>query len=52
VQFSRALGWRVGWVERDGKPITFALNIDMGSDAAAPKRIAIGEAMLSRVGVY
>lgn len=53
-QFSRTpqLGWWVGWVERDGKPMIFALNMDMGSDADASKRIAIGKAMLSRLGVY
>jgi len=45
------LGWYVGWVERDGKRWFFALNIDMphGADDA-PKRIAIGRALLTRVG--
>ena len=53
-QFSRTpqLGWWVGWIERDGSPVTFALNMDMGSDADAPKRIVIGKAMLNRLGVY
>ena len=53
-QFSRTpqLGWWVGWVERDGKPMTFALNMDMGPDADAAKRIAIGKAMLRRLGIY
>ena len=53
-QFSRTpqLGWWVGWVGQGGKPMTFALNMDMGSDADASKRIAIGKAMLSRIGVY
>jgi beta-lactamase class D len=46
------IGWWTGWVERSGEPIAFSLNIDMGSAEAAPKRIAIGKTMLSRLAVY
>ncbi|MGH8174097.1 MAG: class D beta-lactamase [Rhodanobacteraceae bacterium] len=45
------LGWYVGWVERGGRRWFFALNIDMphgGEDA--PKRVAIGRALLAGVG--
>lgn len=45
------VGWWVGWVERDGKVYAFALNIDMASPDDTPKRIAIGRALLSRLGV-
>jgi len=53
-QFSREpqLGWWVGWVERDGKVFTFALNIDMAGEADVPKRTAIGKALLAKLGVY
>jgi beta-lactamase class D len=46
------LGWWTGWVERDGKIFAFSLNIDMpGAATDAPKRIAIGKAMLSKLAV-
>ena len=44
-------GWWTGWVERDGRPFAFALNIDIISPADAPKRVAIGTQMLTRLGV-
>ena len=47
----RQIGWWTGWVERDGKPIAFALNIDMASAADAPTRAAAGKLMLQRLGV-
>ena len=46
------LGWWTGWVERDGKIAAFSLNIDMpGAATDAPKRVAIGKAMLAKLGV-
>jgi beta-lactamase class D len=46
------LGWWTGWVERDGTISAFSLNIDMpGAATDAPKRVAIGKAMLSKLGV-
>jgi beta-lactamase class D len=45
------LGWWTGWVEKRGKVYAFALNIDMSSAEDAPKRIAVGRALLSRLGV-
>jgi beta-lactamase class D len=46
------LGWWTGWVERDGKIAAFSLNIDMpGAATDAPKRVAIGKAMLTKLGV-
>ncbi len=44
------IGWWVGWIERDAKSYPFALNIDMKSDADAPKRIAIGRECLKALG--
>ncbi|VVE19379.1 OXA-62 family carbapenem-hydrolyzing class D beta-lactamase [Pandoraea anhela] len=35
------IGWWVGWLERDGNLTMIALNIDMSSDADAPKRARI-----------
>jgi beta-lactamase class D len=46
------IGWWVGWVERDGKIFTFALNMDMTSAEDAPKRMAIGKALLAELGVF
>jgi beta-lactamase class D len=46
------LGWCTGCVERDGKIAAFSLNIDMpGAATDAPKRVAIGKAMLAKLGV-
>ena len=47
----RTSAWYVGWVERDGRRWFFAINIDMahGGDDA-PKRVAIGRALLASVG--
>ena len=39
-----SLGWYVGWIEHDGKPVcTFALNLRRGADPSGPnaKKIAI-----------
>lgn len=46
------LGWWTGWVEQDGRIAAFAMNIDMpGAATDAPKRVAIGKAMLVKLGV-
>ena len=42
---------KTGWVEKRGKVYAFALNIDMSSAGDAPKRIAVGRALLSRLGI-
>lgn len=47
-----SLGWWVGWVAgADGSVKSFALNMDMRRDEDAPKRIAIGRALLADLGV-
>jgi beta-lactamase class D len=46
------LGWWTGWVERGPRPVAFALNIDMASSHDAPKRVAIGKALLSTLRVF
>ena len=45
------IGWWVGWVEREGRVYSFALNIDMASADDTPKRNAIGRSLLARLGV-
>jgi len=47
-----AVGWWVGWIDRDGQPIaTFALNIDIHNDADAAKRIPLARACLIEQGL-
>jgi beta-lactamase class D len=38
-------------VEQHDKISAFSLNIDMPAATDAPKRVAVGKAMLSRLGV-
>lgn len=45
------IGWWVGWIERNGRIFTFALNMDLIDMADAPKRITIGKALLAKLGV-
>ncbi len=45
------LGWWTGWVEQNGKISAFSLNIDMPAATDAPKRVAIGKTMLTKLGV-
>jgi beta-lactamase class D len=45
------LGWWTGWVEHNGKISAFSLNIDMPAATDAPKRVAVGKTMLSKLGV-
>lgn len=46
------IGWFVGWVERNGRISTFALNIDILNRSYAKKRKLIAKALLSALGVY
>ena len=45
-----ALGWIVGWIERDGHVAYFATNIDMADGSYAPKREALARAALHVLG--
>ncbi|MFN3855688.1 MAG: penicillin-binding transpeptidase domain-containing protein [Phreatobacter sp.] len=47
-----SIGWWTGWVERGSRVHAFALNIDMPQLAMAPKRLAIGRAILKATGLY
>ncbi len=44
------IGWWVGWLNQEGKSYTFALNLDIMSDADATKRIPIGRECLKALG--
>jgi beta-lactamase class D len=46
-----AVGWWVGWVERDGKIYSFALNIDLILPEDAAKRTSVGTACLKELGL-
>ena len=46
------VGWWVGWVARGAALHAFALNIASADMADAPKRLAIGRALLARLGVW
>jgi beta-lactamase class D len=45
------IGWWTGWVEREGRVSAFSLNTDMQKIADAPKRVAIGKALLGKLRV-
>jgi beta-lactamase class D len=45
------IGWWVGWVKKDGKLYTFALNIDIPDDAVGAKRVPLGKAGLQALGL-
>ena len=44
------LAWWVGWVVKEGKVYTFALNVDI-PDGAVDKRVALGKAALTTFGL-
>ena len=44
------IGWWVGWIKKDGKLYTFALNIDI-PDGAPDKRVALAKAALQSLGL-
>jgi beta-lactamase class D len=46
-----AIGWWVGWVEKDGHIFSFALNIDMPEIGDAAKRVQLGKACLKALGI-
>ena len=45
------IGWWVGWLERDGRLYSFALNMPMEDLADASKRIELGKASLRALGL-
>lgn len=45
------LGWWVGWVEKDGRIHSFALNLDIRSEEKLGTRIDLGKACLKALGV-
>src|SRR5690606_8143313 len=45
------IGWWTGWVERNGKVFAFSLNMALLKNSDAPKRIEIGKALLTRLGI-
>ena len=44
------IGRVVGWIERDGTIVSFALNIDLATDEDAPKRLTIARHCLQALG--
>ena len=45
------VGWWVGWVLKDDRVYSFALNIDIQQESDAAKRIELGKASLKALGV-
>lgn len=45
------IGWWVGFVEKEGKIYTFAVNIDMAGSGDIARRQAVGKAVLTRLGI-
>lgn len=45
------IGWWVGFVKKDGKLYTFALNLDIRDDEAGAKRVPLGKASLRALGL-
>jgi len=45
------IGWWVGWVQKGDEIYSFALNIDMPQMADGPKRLELGKACLTALGV-
>ena len=45
------VGWWVGWVARGAQVYAFALNIDLQGPADAPRRVQLGRAALSALGL-
>jgi beta-lactamase class D len=50
-QGSPDIGWWVGWVRKEGKVYTFALNLDIPDDAIGAKRVSLGKASLQALGL-
>lgn len=49
---SPQIGWWVGWIERGGEVRSFALNIDIKTPEDANKRVALGRALLAKLGAW
>lgn len=47
-----AIGWWVGWIQKEGRLYSFALNMDMSQITDAPKRIELGKASLKALGLF
>ena len=47
-----AVGWFVGWAERDGRRWFVAVNIDLPESRLAPKRLELARAALAAAGAY
>lgn len=45
------IGWWVGWVEKEGKIYTFALNIELPREKTPPDRISLGKQCLTALGI-
>ena len=45
------IGWWVGWVERDGRVYSFALNMDIRKEEQAGLRLELGKASLKALGM-
>ena len=45
------VGWWVGWVQKEARIYTFALNIDIQQASDASKRVGIGRASLKTLGI-
>ena len=45
------IGWWVGWVVKDNRVFSFALNMDMPDRDSLPKRIELGKACLRVLGI-
>ena len=45
------VGWWVGWVQKEGRIYSFALNMDIQQEVDANKRIALDKASLKALGV-
>jgi beta-lactamase class D len=41
----------VGWVKKDGKLYTFALNLDITDNETGAKRVPLGKASLQALGL-
>lgn len=46
------LGWWTGWIEHNDHIYSFALNMDILAPEDTAKRVAIGKALLSNLGVF
>ena len=45
------IGWWVGWVRKEGKLYTFALNIDIPDNETGAERVPLGKAGLQALGL-